>query len=303
MLTASLDAHRKLRAARGLCSWTHGWRSILLREYVDQPHEERFTTAATPDPLFVLVVEGSCHIESLLKGQWRSAHYGVGSLAMTPPGVESTLRWRSTESHRTLQLHLPFEQLTRQSQELWDRDVNRSALPAVLSGQDHLIGATMLALRDGMKQGLPDLYAANAAELLGVHFLLRHCKRGALPERGRDDRRLLRVVDFMRANLGANVSLEDLAHTAGLSRFHLLRLFKKHYGETPLQCLTRLRMEAATNHLKTGRLPIHEIAAACGYPNPGNFAVAFRRFAGIAPRELLAKRRSRRPLWHDAARS
>jgi AraC family transcriptional regulator len=296
-LTPSLDAHTKLRATRGLCSWAHGWRSVLLREYVDRPVQDRFTTAATPDPLFVLVVEGSCHIESLLLGQWRSAHYGVGSLAMTPPGVESTLRWRSMEAHRTLQLHLPFEQLTRQSQELWDRDIRRAAFPALLAGEDHLIGATLLALRDGMKAGLPDLYAENAAELLGVHVLLRHCKQGVLPERGRDDRRLQRVVDFMRAKLGDNVSLADLAQVAGLSRYHLLRLFKRHYGETPLQCLTRLRMEAAKSQLKAGQLPIAHIAAACGYPNPANFAAAFRRATGMAPRELLAPRRSRRPGW------
>jgi AraC family transcriptional regulator len=296
-LTASLDAHTKLRAARHLCSWTYGWRSVLLREYVDQPVQERFTTAATPDPLFVLVVGGSCRIESLLKGQWRCAQYSVGSLAMTPPGVESTLRWRSAEPHRTLQLHLSFDQLTRQSQELWDRDIRRSAFPALLSGQDPLIASTLMALWEGVKAGLPDLYAANAAEMLGVHLLLRHCNQGAPPERGRDDRRLQRVIEFMRAHLGASMSLDDLATTAGLSRYHLLRLFKRHYGETPLQCLTRLRMEAATRHLKSGKMPIHRIAASCGYPNPANFSSAFRRFTGTAPRDLLAPRRSRRPRW------
>jgi AraC family transcriptional regulator len=254
-MTPSLDAHLNLRAAMGLCSWTHGWSALLLREYLDQPEEEPFTTAATPDHLFVLVVAGSCHIESLQGGSWKMAKYAVGSLAMTPPGVESTLRWRSTESHRTLQMHLPFALLARQSQELWDRDIADSALPSLLSGRDPLIAATLLALSEALKRGLPNLYAESAAELLGVHLLLQHCRHPVEGYAGRQDPRMRRIREYLRANLATNVSLDGLARYAGLSRFHLLRLFKTRYGMTPLQCLTRLRMDEGRRLLAAGALP------------------------------------------------
>src|SRR5258708_7295900 len=96
----SLEAHRFLRASLETCSWKSGWRSLLLRQYLDNPSETQFTTAATPDHLFVLVTAGSCQIESLRGGKWESAHYRVGNVAMVPPGVTSTLRWRSHEPHR-----------------------------------------------------------------------------------------------------------------------------------------------------------------------------------------------------------
>jgi AraC family transcriptional regulator len=92
------------------------------------------------------------------------------------------------------------------------------------------------------------------------------------------------LVDaYMRENLANSVSLEELAQQAHLSRFHLLRLFKRAYGETPLKRLTRLRMTEAKRCLQQGGLSISEIAARCGYENPAHFASAFRRVEGVAP--------------------
>ena len=88
----------------------------------------------------------------------------------------------------------------------------------------------------------------------------------------------------MRENLASTVSLEDLAREAGVSRFHLLRLYKKLYGQTPLQRLTFLRMEEAKRLLKGGNETIPTVAARCGYENPSHFATAFRRVVGVTPR-------------------
>jgi AraC family transcriptional regulator len=277
----SLEANRWLPAALEADSWTAGWRSLLLRQYLDSPNQEEFTTAATPDPLFVLVTAGSCHIESLREGHWHTADYGVGNVAMVPPGVASTLRWRSHESHRTLQLHLPRAVLNRQCQELWDRDVSAVELPRLLATQDPLIQSLLLRLAAGMASGLPDLYAETAAEMLSAHLLLHHC--GTITGPQRDDQRLRRVDDYLRNNLDKPVSLEDLAGHVNLSRFHLLRLYKRKYGETPLKRLTRFRMDAAKHHLQRGHLSIAQIATRCGYDNPSHFASAFRRVAGVPP--------------------
>jgi AraC family transcriptional regulator len=280
----SLDAHRHLPAALEACSWKSGWRSLLLRQYLDQPSQEEFSTAPTPDHLFVLVTAGSCEIESLRDGHWQQASYHVGNVAMVPPGVSSTLRWQSHEAHRTLQLHLPRDVLSRQCQELWDRDVAAVKLPRLLATQDTLIQSAMMALAGGMAGGLPDLYAETSAEMLSAHLLLHHCNLGStIPGPSRDDQRLRRVDEYLRANLEQPVSLEDLANHVNLSRFHLLRLFKRKYGETPLKRLTRLRMDEAKLCLKQGQLSVGEIASRCGYENPAHFASAFRRVEGVAP--------------------
>ena len=74
--------------------------------------------------------------------------------------------------------------------------------------------------------------------------------------------------------------LGDVPH----SRFHLLRLYKKLYGQTPLQRLTFLRMEEAKSLLKGRNETISTVAARCGYENPSHFATAFRRVVGVTPR-------------------
>ena len=63
-----------------------------------------------------------------------------------------------------------------------------------------------------------------------------------LRARRREDQRLRRADAYLRSQLAEPISLSCLAQVAGLSRFHLLRLFKIAYGETPLKRLTRLRI-------------------------------------------------------------
>ena len=82
---------------------------------------------------------------------------------------------------------------------------------------------------------------------------------------------------------GVGVSLTGLAQAVGLSRFHLLRLFKAAYGVTPVGFAEQTRMVAAGRRLKAAREPIGEVAAALGYESPSAFARAFRRHNGRAP--------------------
>jgi AraC family transcriptional regulator len=90
----------------------------------------------------------------------------------------------------------------------------------------------------------------------------------------------------MHDNLCEPLTLDAIAAEAGVSRFTLLRLFKRAYRETPLKRLTRLRMEEAQRRLKDGRETITETAFACGYENPAHFATAFRRVVGVSPSEF-----------------
>jgi AraC family transcriptional regulator len=279
----SLDAHQYLRAKMTADSWRIGWRSLLLRAYVDPPLADEFNTPPTADHLIVLVTEGVCDIEGRYHGRWRKAHYSAGSLGMTAPGEEVSLRWSGSTQHKTLQLHLPPDVIDDALGELSRANQKRPEMPHRLLAVDPMIEQAMLGLAGAMAANAPDLYAETAANFLAMHLVVRHgdC-RVALPP-ARDDRRLRRVEAFMRENLGAPLSLADMAREAGVSRFHLLRIFKNAYGETPLRSLTRIRMEEAQRRLEQGGESIGQIAFACGYGNPGHFAAAFRRVVGVAP--------------------
>jgi len=282
-LISSLNAYRHLQGSMTACSWRAGWRSLLLRAYDDPPAVEECTTPPTADHLLVLVTQGSCNIEGRYRGRWYKAHYQAGSLGMTAPGQDVTLRWRSGKRHRNLQLHLPAATIRAAMEDLTGRDASLLAMPSKLISHDPLIESVMLAVSDAMADGVPDLYAETAAHLLTVHLLVRHAKLAVPRTTKRGDRRLRRADAFMRENLGVPLSLEAIAREAGLSRFHFLRLFKRVHGETPFRRLTRLRMEEAQRRLRQDSESVTEIALACGYDNSAHFASAFRRLVGVPP--------------------
>lgn len=272
------------------CSWRAGWRSLLLRAYEDPCNAEEFTTAATSDQLIVLVVKGSYRIEVKRRGQWFDAHYRTGSLGMTAAGEEATLRWFSDEPSSALHLHLPGRTIRAAAEALWGRDPQRVEMPNALLSEDPTIQQVILGLREASLSGVPDIYAETAADFLAVHLLQKHAGSPASVLDGREEGRLRRVNDFMRAHLSEPLSLEDLAREAGLSRFHLLRLFKKTYGETPFARLTRLRMERASHLLSRGDESVTQIALECGYDNASHFATAFRRSIGVPPTAYRLRR-------------
>lgn len=282
-LVPSLNAHRYLKATMTACSWQAGWRSLLLRAYVDPPSVEELTTAPTADQLIVLVTGGSADVEGRYGGRWYRAHYQPGSLAMTAPGQEVTLRWRGETAHSTLQLHLPAATIQAMTRELPNGGAHLPEMPNRLLSEDPLVQRVILGLADAMAAGAPDLYAETAGDFLATHLLVRHCHYRLPPPPSRDDLRLRRVDALMRENLGATLSLKAMAEEACISRYHFLRLFKQAYGETPFKRLTRLRMEEAQRRLARGRESITQIAFSCGYENPAHFASAFRRTFGVAP--------------------
>jgi AraC family transcriptional regulator len=171
------------------------------------------------------------------------------------------------------------------SGELSQREA-RARIPSSLHFTDPVVRHLMLALAKGLRSGAPDLYAETAAEFLAVHILLtRDDGEVRVPTRSTGFERLRKVDDFLHANLGASLTLEAMANVAGLSKFHLLRTFKQAYNETPLQRLTRMRMDHAKTLLVATEAPITTVAFECGYGAPAHFAAAFRRFTGVTPSE------------------
>jgi AraC family transcriptional regulator len=285
---SSLNAHQHLKASMTACSWSMGWRSLLLRAYVDPPRVDEFTTPATTEQLIVLVTDGSCDIEARYGGRTQRAHYEVGHIGMTGPGQEAALRWEGDTTHSTLQLHLNLATRRRVLENFTDRDPERVEWPSGLQIVDPVLQQVMLGLFDALRAGAPELYAETAAEFLMAHVLLRHAGFAPPKPVSPARHRLQRVDEFMRVHLDKPLSLEAIAREAGLSRFHTLRLFKSAFGETPVKRLARLRMERAKTYLATGNESVTEIAFSCGYENPAHFASAFRRWNGVSPSDYRA---------------
>ena len=103
-------------------------------------------------------------------------------------------------------------------------------------------------------------------------------------------RRALRLI-----NEGAldEDSVEALAGRLGIGARHLLRLFGRHVGASPVAVAQTRRLHFAVCLLTESSLPITQIALAAGFGSCRRFNDAFRHTYGRAPRELRqAGRRS-----------
>lgn len=131
-------------------------------------------------------------------------------------------------------------------------------------------------------ESAPSLYRDTMQLALAAHLaeVLWPQKPGLA---GIEDRRLRRALDYIHDNLAADLSLDDLASEAAMSRFHFSRAFTRVTGKSPLQYVINQRMELAKLLLKTTRLPMASIAANVGYEDVSRFGQHFRRHTGTTP--------------------
>ncbi|OKL45763.1 hypothetical protein A3843_02060 [Pseudovibrio exalbescens] len=92
--------------------------------------------------------------------------------------------------------------------------------------------------------------------------------------------RMLRVVQYIYANLEGDLSLDTLADVACMSRFHWHRVYHSMTGETLANAIRRIRLCRAAGYLLQSEEAIETIAVKCGYPSVQSFNRAFK--AGFA---------------------
>lgn len=148
--------------------------------------------------------------------------------------------------------------------------------------------------RAAMRSGAPmaELEREALVRLLYARVLGR-AFGGTLSVKGNgalDPKRLARVVDYIEANLGSPLSLEQLAAVAALSPFHFLRSFRRAVGVSPHGYVTIRRMERARESLLAGD-EIACVTAEAGYASRSWFMAAFRRHFGFGVGDLAIRSR------------
>lgn len=101
---------------------------------------------------------------------------------------------------------------------------------------------------------------------------------------------LSRALRLARRRPGALMRVGDLADRAGLSPFQLDGRIRAMFGLSAGQYLTRLRIDHASEKLRTTAEPISQIALDCGYADQTAFTRQFSKVAGLSP---AAYRRAR----------
>ena len=98
--------------------------------------------------------------------------------------------------------------------------------------------------------------------------------------------RMSQVLEYIDTHVERDISLDELASVACMSRFHFSRVFKLATGVPPYKYVSAKRLERAKELLDRLDRPLWDIASALGFSSESNFSRAFRQFSGFTPRQF-----------------
>lgn len=182
----------------------------------------------------------------------------------------------------------------------WPSKIDRSALPALLRFDRNMGGLTEALLRPeampsaGIGAGSTTLLTRFASLLLVASLRSSpHC-RELVSRPARDPIGL--ALQMIQADPSENWTVERLAHAVGMGRSNFCAHFTQHVGHSPMELVTKLRMEKAAALLRGGKFKIAEVSEIVGYGSEAAFSRRFSRHFGISPKQV------REHVWSGTSR-
>jgi AraC-like DNA-binding protein len=232
---------------------------------------------------FVIGVVGA----GLQTFEWRSETFITppGYLLLINPGEAHTGRSATSAGFSYLALYPERADLARFQDESDLRSCGSLAFRNTLV-QDEAVHGWLWSLEQDDHQ---DPMARDTGFVLGMRELLRrHATCDPFPTGPPRARRELRLAqDYLHARLQERISLDDLARVAGLSPYHLARLFRAAFGLPPHKYLEGLRVRRAGELIKAG-LPLAEIAATVGFSSQSHLNRSFKHILGVTPAAFVS---------------
>jgi len=258
----------------------------------------------------LVVVRGRVHFE-LLGESGRTLELGPGDVVAIPHGDAHAIaddpktpleditcgvpsRGDSVERHRGGQTELLL--LACRFREVQNNPLLR-ALPPLLHYAGHdgavvgwldptvrLLAAESAGDEPGRTMVLDRLAEVAFLQLIRTWLENEHECRGWL--RALKDSRIAQALSVMHNEPEQPWSIATLAARVGMSRSTFAAQFRELVGETPLDYLTRWRMQRAARMLRAGEAPLKEVVARSGYASEAAFRAAFRKWIGSSPGAL-----------------
>jgi len=97
---------------------------------------------------------------------------------------------------------------------------------------------------------------------------------------------ILECVAYIERHYQGMLERKQLAKKFSISSSYFSVLFKKYVGCSPVQYITKVRIEKAMELLKDSRIPVSAIAFEVGYNDPLYFTRVFSRHVGVTPKQF-----------------
>lgn len=107
----------------------------------------------------------------------------------------------------------------------------------------------------------------------------------------RYESRLQKLIDYIYDHLNEPLDLMTMADVAGISQYHLHRIYTSIYGESISNMIKRLRLHKAAGNLINTDMSIEQAASLSGYRHLQSFTRAFSAEFGTPPASFRQQRR------------
>ncbi|MGY4625341.1 helix-turn-helix domain-containing protein [Bradyrhizobium sp. USDA 4486] len=214
-----------------------------------------------------------------------------GTVWLSPPGLQEGAVDFTEDLPEFMHIYLPLSHFSSSN---FDNPTDDSAIHALnyeTSFEDPLLAEIGFAVASELKieTSAGSLFVESLASSLAARLLQKRASASRTQlfprpaQHGLDQRRLLRVLDYIDANLEGDLSLECMAGIACLSRYHFARAFRQAVGESPHRYVSAKRLERAKALLIRGDRPLLDIALTLNFSSQANFTRAFKQATGQAP--------------------
>lgn len=217
-------------------------------------------------------------------GRWERQLLAPMALHVLPAGVPYASRWDGPFEIVAVQISPDHLAAVAGAQP----GSGRVELRPSTTVEDRFLAHAALALAEEVEAGAPGgrMCGESLAAALVLHLLQAHARLRppVHPHRALTSAQLSRVLEHIAANLGASLSLGELAALVRMDVFRFVRAFKQSVGMPPHQYLLRARIDRAKGLLGDAALSISEVALSTGFATPSHFATTFRRMTHTTPR-------------------
>lgn len=112
-----------------------------------------------------------------------------------------------------------------------------------------------------------------------------------------------RLIEYLSLHFRQPLTLDDVAHDLGVSRYHLSRVFSQRLGSSFPDYLSFLRLNEAQELLSGTDRSVSDICLDCGFTSQRSFNRAFQKLFLTTPRQFRATRQKQPNEPDPAAKS
>lgn len=158
----------------------------------------------------------------------------------------------------------------RDAAECW-RFMKEQSGPVLKVPQDSkLIQLLLKIYRDTYNEKITDAYYASAKAYEFIMECYRFIKNIEKSTKGFSFQ-ITKALSFIQTHYHEPVTLDEIAAVSGFSRYYFIKQFQHQLNMTPVQYLTKIRIQKAAELLRSTNSSVTDIAAQVGYANANYF--------------------------------